>query len=285
MFKKFILYSCIWCLCSTSILSTFTFANINDQSIDETIEVLFRIYNGRNIDTYSIEMTNEDFTNFWGDVDEFQKSMKDEMTNNDPSDIIEKILLEMQTLQDTYMTKEGVLKDSKERFSFLSNVEFVNKTIAKHHLSFVSITGTISKCSIGSPLFVFLSLASILYLFAYLFQFPVVEKCLFPFLIPAIFVVPPRLFFGFLLDRFFYTNTLFKRSYIPIAAIWSENKDLDVNIFSGFQQYHYNKVGSLLLRNFIGLWITVPILKLSKIIGFTGYIGVDTLDLNLTELT
>ncbi|MBN2603175.1 MAG: hypothetical protein JXA91_03475 [Candidatus Thermoplasmatota archaeon] len=285
MFKKFIVYLCIWCLFSTGILSTFTLANIDDQSIDETIEVLFSSNNGRNINTCSIEMTIEDFANFWGGVDEFQKSLKDEKTYNGPSGIIEKFLLGMQNLQDTYITKERFSKDNSDHFSFLSNVEFLNKTIAKHHLSFVSVTGTISKCSIGSPLFVFLSLASIFYLFAYLFQFPVVEKCLFPFLIPAIFVVPPRLFFGFLLDRFFYTNTPLKRSYIPIAAIWSENKDLDVNIHSGFQQYNYNEVGSLLLRNFVGLWITVPVLKQSKIIGFTGYTGVDTLELNLTKLT
>ena len=284
MFKKFIVYLCIWCLCSTSVISTLTFANIDDQLADDTVEVLLRLHNGVKEDIYPIEMSKKDFIDFWEDVDELQKSLNDETTLNELVDIIEKILLDLQTFQDTYMTKEVVSKDNKNHFSFLSNVKLENKTIAKHNLCFVSIAGTISKCSIGSPMFVFLSLASILYLFAYLFQFPVVEKCLFPFIIPAIFVVPPRLFFGFLLDRLFYANTPLKRPYIPIAAIWSENKDLDVNIRSGFQQYHYKEVGSLLLRNVVGLWITVPILKQSKIIGFAGYTGVDTLDIGLTKI-
>jgi len=283
--KKFVVYTCIWCLCSTSILSTLTFAYLDDQPVDETIEVLFRLYNGKKADSYSIEMSKEDFTNYWESVDEFQKSLKDEISYKGLVDILGKILPEILTLKDSYLEKGEDLKNHKDYFSALKNDKVTNNTMAKHNMCFVSITGTVSKCSIGGPLFVFLSLTSILYLFAYLFQFPVIEKCLFPFLIPAIFIVTPRLFYGFLLDRLIYTNTPLKRPYIPIAAIWSENKDLDVNIWSRFQQYHYEDVGSLLFRNFIGLWISVPILKQNKIIGFTGYSGVDTLNLDLSKIT
>jgi hypothetical protein len=229
-------------------------------------------------------MSKEDFTNYWDGIDEFQKCLQDEINHNGSVETFGKFLLELQTLKKSNILKDQGLTDIQDYFSSLSNVKFLNNTGSKHNLCFISLTGTISKCSIGSPLFVLLSISSVLYLFAFLFQFPVIEKILFPLLIPAIFVVTPRLFFGFLLDRLFYTNTLLKRAYIPIAAIWSKNKDMDVNIYSGFKQYHYEDVGSILFRNFIGLWITVPILHQSKIIGFTGYTGIDTLNLDIIKL-
>ena len=127
MFKKFIVYLCIWCLCSTSIISTLTFANIDDQLVDDTVEVLLRLHNGEKEDIYPIELSKKDFIDFWEGVDEFQESLNGETTLSELVDIIEKILLDLQTFQDTYMTKEGVSKDYKNHFSFLSNVKLENK--------------------------------------------------------------------------------------------------------------------------------------------------------------
>jgi hypothetical protein len=138
-----------------------------------------------------------------------------------------------------------------------------------HTCCFISLNGTINKCSMKSVFSTLLSFSSILYVTSWFLRLQILEKFFLPGFLINVILFFPRLFLQPFVKRCIYPNTLIKKPVIPLAYLQSRSSDIELTVIQRQHRYHYEHLDAVSLCSFLGFWFSIPIKKQNQLVGFT----------------